>query len=194
MSAQLIQHFREFTVIKDDDVDPILAFFKKIQVRKKENLLDNGKVCRSNYFVVKGCLRMFFIGEKGVEQTTQFAIENWWIADYMSYQTQGPSDFCIQAVEKTELMVIDFHDQERLMAEFPAMERYFRMVYQKANAASQRRVKFMYDYSKEEQYHLFNNNFPEFTQRIPQYLLASYLGFTPEYLSEIRKKAFLKPV
>ncbi len=137
---------------------------------------------------------MFFINEKGVEQTTQFAIENWWIADYMSYQSQGASDFCIQTVEKSDLMVIDFHEQERLMMDFPAMERYFRMVYQKANAASQMRVKFMYDYSKEDQYRHFTNSFPEFTQRIPQYLLASYLNFTPEYLSEIRKKVFLKPV
>lgn len=194
MSVQLIQHIRKFTAIKDDEVDSILAFFKNIQIRKKENLLDNGNICRSNYFVIKGCLRMFFINEKGVEQTTQFAIENWWLSDYMSFQTQSSSDFCIQAVEKSNLMSIDFPQQEQLMVDFPAMERYFRMVYQKANAASQRRVKFMYDYSKEEQYHLFNNSFPDFTQRIPQYLLASYLGFTPEYLSEIRKKTFLKPV
>ncbi|TCC97381.1 Crp/Fnr family transcriptional regulator [Pedobacter psychroterrae] len=194
MSAALIQHFRKLTTIEDEEVDAIVAFFKKVQVRKKENLLDNGNVCRSNYFVIKGCLRMFFINEKGVEQTTQFAIENWWIADYMSYQSQGSSDFCIQAVEKSDLMVIDFNEQERLMLEFPAMERYFRMVYQKANAASQMRVKFMYDYSKEDQYRHFTNSFPDFTQRIPQYLLASYLNFTPEYLSEIRKKVFLKPV
>ncbi|RZM29983.1 MAG: Crp/Fnr family transcriptional regulator [Pedobacter sp.] len=194
MSTALIQHIRKLTTIHDEEVDSIVAFFKNIQVRKKESLLENGNVCRSNYFVIKGCLRMFFINEKGVEQTTQFAIENWWIADYMSYQTQGVSDFCIQAVEKSDLMAIDFHDQERLMSEFPSMERYFRMVFQKANAASQRRIKFLYDYSKEEQYRHFTNSFPEFSQRIPQYLLASYLNFTPEYLSEIRKKVFLKPV
>jgi len=194
MSTQLIQHIRTRTVINDEDVDRILSFFKKVQVRKKENLLSNGKVCKTHYFVLKGCLRMFFINEKGVEQTTQFAIENWWLSDYMSFNLQEASDFCIQAVEKTELITIDFHAQEQLMAEVPAMERYFRMIYQKAYAASQRRVRYMYEHSKEEQYHLFNNSFPEFTQRIPQYLLASYLNFTPEYLSEIRKKVFLKPV
>ncbi len=194
MSEQLVHHIRKFTVIKEEEVAPILAFFRKVHVRKKENLLDHGHVCRSNYFMIKGCLRMFFISEKGPEQTTQFAIENWWLSDYMSFQTQTASDFCIQAVEKSELMVIDFKDQERLMAEFPTMERYFRMVYQKANAANQRRIKFMYDYSKEDQYRHFTDSFPEFTQRIPQYLLASYLGFSPEYLSEIRKKTFLKPV
>lgn len=137
---------------------------------------------------------MYFISEKGVEQTTQFAIENWWLSDYMSFQFQKSSEFCIQAVEKTEMMVIDHQDQERLMAEFPAMERYFRIIYQKAYAAAQKRVKYMYELSKEEQYRQFVSMFPDFTQRIPQYLLASYLGFTPEYLSEIRKKTFLKPV
>jgi len=194
MSASLIQHFRKLTTVNDSDVNAILSYFKSIQVRKKESLLENADVCRSNYFVVKGCLRMFFVNEKGVEQTTQFAIENWWLADYMSFQTQSSSEFCIQAVEKSDLMMIDFHDQERLMSEFPTMERYFRIISQKANAASQRRIKFMYDYSKEDQYRHFNNSFPEFTQRIPQYLLASYLNFTPEYLSEIRKKTFLKLV
>ena len=194
MSAQLIQHIRSRTSVEDKDAAAILTFFKRTKVDKKENLLDNGAICRSHYFVLKGCLRMFFITEKGVEQTTQFAIENWWLSDYMSFQTQSKSEFSIQAVEKTEMMVIDFQAQEKLMAEFPVMDKYFRMIYQKAYAAAQKRVKYMYEHSKEEQYHLFNASFPEFTQRIPQYLLASYLGFTPEYLSEIRKKTFLKPV
>lgn len=194
MSTQLVEHIRSRTLVDDKDAAAILSFFKRVKLSKKESLLDNGTVCRSHYFVLKGCLRMFFITEKGVEQTTQFAIENWWLSDYMSFQTQSASEFSIQAVEKTEMMVIDFQAQEKLMADFPAMDKYFRMVYQKAYAAAQKRVKYMYEHSKEEQYHLFNESFPEFTQRIPQYLLASYLGFTPEYLSEIRKKTFLKPV
>ena len=67
-----------------------------------------GEVCKSNYFVVKGCLRLFFIDEKGVKQTTQFAIKNWWLSDYMSFQNQLPADFFIQAVELTELLRISY--------------------------------------------------------------------------------------
>lgn len=131
---------------------------------------------------------MFFVNEKGVEQTTQFAIENWWMSDYLSFERGQPSDFSIQAVEKTEVLSIDHFSQEALLKDFPFMERYFRLVMQHAYAASQYRIKYLYGLSREELYHHFNRHFPEFVQRVPQYLLASFLGFTPEYLSEIRAK------
>jgi len=91
--------------------------------------LITGEVCKSNYFVVKGCLRLFFIDEKGVKQTTQFAIKNWWLSDYMSFQNQLPADFFIQAVELTELLRISYKKQERLLQTFSGMERYFQLVY-----------------------------------------------------------------
>lgn len=194
MPDPLVQHIRKFVTIEEQDAPEILSFFQHITVSKKENLLREGEACKVNYFVVKGCLRMFFVNEKGIEQTTQFAIENWWLADYMSLLTGQPSGFFIQAVEQSEVRALHIHAQEQLFIKFPSLERYFRLVYQKAYAASQIRMKYLHDYSREEMYYHFINNFPGFVQRIPQYLLASYLGFTPEYLSEIRKKYVLKPV
>jgi CRP-like cAMP-binding protein len=140
------------------------------------------------YFVVKGCLRKFFTNEKGVEQTTEFAIENWWITDTFAYERQIKSDFCIQAVEKSSILVIDLQSQELLLKKHPVMERYFRMIYQRAYAASERRIRYLYEMSREELYVHFSTLYPWFIQRIPQYLIASFLGFTPEYLSEIRAK------
>jgi CRP/FNR family transcriptional regulator len=188
MQAQLLTHIQKFIEITDEDASKIATFFEVKNIKKKENVLQTGEVCKHIYFVVKGCLRLFFIDEKGVEQTTQFAIENWWISDYMSFQNQLPADFYIQAVEQIELLRISFANQEQMLQAFPIMERYFRLVHQKAFAASQLRSKYQHTYSKEEQFLHFNKRFPEFIQRVPQYLLASYLGFTPEYLSEIRKK------
>lgn len=188
MHTDLTNHIRKFILLSSEDAERLSEFFETKKVKKKENILLTGDVCKNNYFVLKGCLRLFFTDEKGVEQTTQFAIENWWLSDYMSFQNQQPADFYIQAVEHTELLQISYDDQERLLKELPKMERYFRLVYQKAWAASQQRVKYQHTYSKEEQYLNFSERFPEFIQRVPQYLLASYLGFTPEYLSEIRKK------
>lgn len=188
MQNQLAAHIRRFIDITDEEAFQIHAFFESEKVKKKVNLLHTGEICKHNYFVLKGCLRLFFIDEKGIEQTTQFAIENWWLSDYMSFQNQLPADFYIQAVEHTELIRISYTAQEKLLTEVPKMERYFRLVYQKAAAAAQLRSKYQHTFSKEEQFFHFRNKFPEFIQRIPQYLLASYLGFTPEYLSEIRKK------
>lgn len=188
MKEILKNHISRFTNIAEEDYPKILNYFKVIEVAKKQNLLSEGKICKSNYFVGQGCLRLFFINDKGVEQTIQFALENWWLADYTSFSSQTPSDFYIQAIEKSEILALDFVGQEELLHQFPQMERYFRLVHQRAHAASQFRIKTLYNFSREELYHMFNKRYPEFVQRIPQYLLASYLGFTPEYLSEIRNK------
>jgi len=188
MTENLKKHIQKFISISNADYDRIRSCFKSIDAKKKQNLLTEGNICHSNYFVSKGCLRLFFINEKGVEQTVQFALENWWLADYTSFSSQKKSDYYIQAVEKSEILAIDFLSQEKMLKEFPQMERYFRFIHQRAHAAYQFRIRSLYSISREELYHLFNQLYPEFVQRIPQYLLASYLGFTPEYLSEIRKK------
>lgn len=181
-------HLEKFIEVNDRELSDILGFFQIINVRKKENLLVEGQICKSHYFVLNGCLRKFFINNKGVEQTTEFAIENWWITDNFAYERRLPSEFYIQAVENSEILTIDSYSQERLLVEFPKMERYFRFIYQRAYAASQMRIKYLYDFSKEEFYDHLCRMQPEFVQRIPQYLIASFLGFTPEYLSEIRNK------
>ena len=188
MSEHLKKHIEKFVEINDQDYAEILTYFTSVEVPKKQNLLNEGKVCTTNYFVVQGCLRLFFINEKGVEQTIQFALENWWLADYTSFSSQKSSEFYIQTVEKSNLLALDFSSQEKMLSQFPQMERYFRLVHQRAHAASQFRLKSLYSVSREELYHLFNKRYPEFVQRVPQYLLASFLGFTPEYLSEIRSK------
>lgn len=165
-----------------------MACFREINLKKKEFLCTEGQICKSQYFVLEGCLRMYFTDEKGVEKTIQFAIEHWWLADYFSFQLQQASSFNIQAVERSTVYAIDLKTQEQLLQAYPRMERYFRMVHQTAHAASQLRLKYLYDYSGEERFRHFSNSFPGFVQRIPQYLLASYLNITPEYLSELRAR------
>jgi CRP-like cAMP-binding protein len=188
MSESLKLHIKRYIDITDEEFLDVMAFLKPLDFRKKQNLFKEGEICQSNYFVVKGCLRLFFVNEKGTEQTTQFALENWWIADYFSFSNRTPSAFFVQAVEASSVLAIDFAAQEKMLNDHPVMEKYFRSIHQRAHAASQTRIKYMYSMSREELYHQFNSLYPEFVQRIPQYLLASYLNFTPEYLSEIRSK------
>jgi CRP-like cAMP-binding protein len=188
MSEIFKNHLEKFIVIDEREFSDILAFFQIKKVKKKENLLVEGQVCKSHYFVLNGCLRKFFINAKGMEQTTEFAIETWWMTDNFAYEREVSTEFYIQAVENSEILVIDREAQEKLLIEFPKMERYFRFIYQRAYAATQMRIKYLYDFSKEEFYDHLCKRHPEFVQRIPQYLIASFLGFTPEYLSEIRNK------
>ncbi|KQR93250.1 cyclic nucleotide-binding protein [Chryseobacterium sp. Leaf180] len=181
-------HLKKLINISDEESASVSAFFQVLEVKKRENLMSDGELCKFKYFVLSGCLRKFFVNEKGVEQTTEFAIENWWLADNFAFEQQAKSTFNIQAVEKTTLVMIDFHSQELLLQKHPVMERYFRIVYQRAYAASERRIRYLYEMTREELYVNFSTLYPWFIQRIPQYLIASFLGFTPEYLSEIRKK------
>lgn len=189
MTENLLEHFRKYIAIDSKDELDLASFFLPKSLSKKENLMEQNERCKSHFFVVKGCLRMFFVNEKGVEQTIQFAIENRWITDYLAFAQQSNSNFTIQTVGASDILQIDYQDQERLLHKFPQLERYFRIIYQRAYAASLLRTKYLYDFSREQFYHHFNDNFPEFTQRIPQHLLASYLNMTPEYLSEIKRKS-----
>jgi len=188
MSTPLINHIKQFIDLDEHEEQILLAGTQRQSVKKKEYLLKEGQVCKANYFVEKGCLRIFFIGEKGEEQTAYFAIENWWISDYASLLSQSPSSFYIQSVEASEVIVFPYAHQEALSKGIPQTERYFRILMQKAYGASQMRIKYLYSLSREEMYRHFQRQYPDFVNRIPQYMLASFLGFTPEYLSEIRKK------
>lgn len=181
-------HLDKFIMISEEEYVSIFSFFYILDVNKKQNILLEGEICKSKYFVLKGCLRKFFVNEKGVEQTTEFAIENWWITDTFAYERQVPSQFNIQSVEKSIILVIDAQAQEELLEKHPIMERYFRIIYQRAYAAAEKRIRYIYEMTKEEYYVHFSTLYPWFIQRIPQYLIASFLGFTPEYLSEIRAK------
>ncbi len=189
MSTILKAHIEKLLGSTLSDFNGMEEFFAPVALHKKQNLLVAGEVCRANYFVVQGCLRMFFVDEKGVEQTVQFALEQWWLADYTSFSAQIPSNFYIQAVEHTQVLSLSHNGQEKLLQVYPQLERYFRLVHQRAHAAAQFRIMTLYGNSREVLYHQFVRRYPDFVQRIPQYLLASFLGFTPEYLSELRRRS-----
>lgn len=185
---KLIDHVKIITGSPVVGGDEILKSFKSHSVRKKEVIQQATRECTTLFFVIKGCLRMFFVDSKGVERTTQFAIENWWLTDFMAFERRQRTEFYIQAVEATQVLSIGHRAYESLLEDNPQMERYFRKIYQRGYGASLLRMKYQQDFSREELYRHFASLFPEFVQRVPQYLLASYLDITPEYLSELRKK------
>jgi CRP-like cAMP-binding protein len=188
MIENLAAHIRRFVTLTSEEEKMVLAGFACRDVKKKDHILKEGQLCTSNHFILKGCFRMYAITETGLEQIVHFGIENWWITDYMSLDRQIPSQFSIQAIEPSTIAILHKQAQDELFDRVPKLERYFRLVLQRAYAASIMRVKFIFTESGEERFRNFNNAFPEFIQRIPQYMLASYLGFTPEFLSKIRAK------
>ncbi len=188
MIDNLIQHIKRFVAITLEDEEVLRSCFVAKDVRKKQYLLEAGEICTQKYFVSKGVLRMYNVNDKGVEQVIHFAIEGWWMTDYFSYNSGRPSQVAIQAVEASEIIMMDKQAEQELFAKIPVLESYFRRVLEKAYAASIMRTHYIFNFSAEERYRHFAAAYPGFIQRVPQYLLASYLGFTPEFLSKVRAK------
>jgi CRP-like cAMP-binding protein len=188
MFDAIVTHIRKHVSLNESEAGLLTSLLAVRDVKKKEHLLRAGEICTDNYFIVKGCFRLYIINPKGVEQVIQFGIENWWITEYVSFKSGRPSGFYIQAVENSQVIVLTTGVQEELFEKIPQLERYFRIVLEKAYAAQLMRINYIFNLSGEEQYRHFNRNFPEFVQRVPQYLLASYLGITPEFLSKLRAK------
>ena len=184
----LTQHIQKITSSPGVAEEAILPFFETKTFKKKDILLEEGQRCSSYFFVVKGCLRLYFIDYHGAEQTLQFALENWWMTDLNAFRTGQHSAYTIQALEATEVLAITAPDYKLMLAKFPVIENYFRLIYERAYAASLLRIQMISRMPKDEFYGVFASKYPEFIQRIPQKVLASFLGFTPEYLSELRKK------
>ena len=191
MYAALLAHIARYVALTPVEAQVVSDYFTCRPVPRKACLLEAGQPCPASYFVLQGCLRLYFFTEKGTEQTTQFALENWWLTDYSSLGSGRPSPFTIQAVEPTTVAVLTYAHQEALLARVPTLERYFRLLQQRVAAANQLHWVYYYGQSLEARYQHFSAAFPEFVQRVPQYLLASYLGCTPEFLSKVRARASL---
>ena len=184
----LLEHIRKFVSLNNEEESVLLSYVSHKKLKKKELLLEQGQICTGNYFILEGCFFLFMTDESGTEQVVQFGIENWWITDYVSMDSQKPSKFNIRAIEDSAVAVLDKSRQDELFQRIPQLERYFRVILQRAFSATLQRIQFIFSMTGEERYRHFNNLFPAFVQRVPQYILASYLGFTPEFLSKIRAK------
>ncbi|MEO9966293.1 MAG: Crp/Fnr family transcriptional regulator [Reichenbachiella sp.] len=188
MVDQLIAHIRKFSTVEEADLILLESLIRRKTYQKKELVLPAGHRCHYQHFIVSGCMRSFFINNKGVEQIVNFGIENWWMTDYDSFVNERASALNIQALEECEVLSINKLGFDELIRKSSGLANYFRIILEKRHIADQRRIQYMFNLTGEEIYDTFFNLNPEFIQRVPQYMLASYLGFTPEFLSKIRKK------
>jgi CRP/FNR family transcriptional regulator len=188
MHEELLKHIAQYTDLSPDETDTILQSVSVKQVARKEILSSANAVSKQNLFILHGCLRLYSINDDGKEQIIQFALENWWICDFQSFEKGNPSPFFVDAVEDSVVAVLNRSTQEQLLKDVPQLERYFRIIFQHAYAAALWRINHLFTKTGAERYRHLVESFPEFTQRIPQYMLASFLGITPEFLSMIRAK------
>jgi len=155
---------------------------------KGQYILQQGDVCKHQCFVISGCTKTFHVDDSGQEHIVMFSIENWWTSDMGSFITQIPADYNIQCIDNTELIMFSFDVMESLYTEIPKLERFFRQIIEKALVASQKRIVRSFSLSAKDRYLYFKNQYPKIEKLIPQYMVASYLGITKEFLSKIKSE------
>ena len=188
----ILDNIKRYVPLNLDDEKQFTSIIRTTKVKRRQFIVQPNFICSHQTYVLKGAFRSYFVNDKGVEYTIQFAIEDWFISDFNSYVNQSPASLFVEALEDSTVQQIAYSDVEELCNINPKFERFFRLVAQKSFAFSQRRVLSNLGNSAEERYLEFFNLYPLIVQRVPQYALASYLGMSPEFLSKIRKRLFTK--
>lgn len=165
-----------------------VEFLKPVTIKKKTNLLRAGEVCMFEAYVQQGCIRTYYLDEKGSEVTLSFAVEDWWVSDIASFHDQSPSDLYIETLEDSTLFVLSRENKEQLLQEIPRLERVFRLLVQRRLSALQNRLVKALSLPAKQRYMEFLEQYPMIPARVPQYYIASYLGVSPEFVSNIRRK------
>lgn len=164
------------------------SLLKYKKVKKKTFLLKAGEVCDFEAYIIKGCARVFYVDENGFEVDLLFAVEDWWLSDLASFSQQKPGHLNIETIEECELLSISYASKEKLFKKVPAFERLFRLMLQRTHESMMNRLISTISKSAEARYEEFIKKYPTIPQRVPQQLIAAYLGISPEFLSKIRGK------
>lgn len=185
----LFAHIEEKVALTDADKQLLPTYFQCKQLKRKQLLLQEGSLCKYMGFVAAGLTKSYTTDHKGTEHINQFAWEGWWISDAASFHFGEEAQLSIDAVEPTSLLLLTKEAYENLLTDIPVMERYFRILYQNSLATKDQRLASANTHTAEEKYAFFLQSYPAISQRIPQNLIASYLGLSPETVSRIKNKA-----
>jgi CRP-like cAMP-binding protein len=188
MFDKLRAHIVKKVQLADEEFTLVTTFFIPKKVRKKQYILQAGDVCKAIAFVSDGCLRSYTIDDKGEEHIVQFAIDGWWISDLQSMLTSQPATMNIDALEDSQVLLLERSSQEKLCRALPQVEHFFRLLLEGNYNAARMRISDLISSSAEDRYLHFLKTYPDVAQRVPQSQIASYLGITPQSLSRIRKE------
>jgi len=161
--------------------------FRPRKLRKKQYLLQEGEVCKYMGFILKGATRMFSVDDKGHDHIMRFGMESWWVGDYTSYMLGTTSLFHIEMLEDTSMLTVTRDQIEYLVTHVPAVAKTINVIDKLSAIATQKRIHDSISLTAEERYEELARTYPDFLQRFPQNMIASYLGVSAETLSRIKK-------
>lgn len=193
MSDIFLDNIKKHIHLTTEEEQLVLSVMHPKKLRKRQYFLQEGEVARYSAFVTEGCLRSFFTDANGFEHNLQFAIEDWWITDMMSFTGGKPAKLNIEALENTELLALTREDQLKLFETCPKFEKYFRIITENGIVSTQNRLLDNLSLPAMDRYLNFSRKYPQLLQRLPQVHIAAYLGITPEFLSKIRNQLARNP-
>jgi len=184
----LLSYFDRLIPLNKEEKELVTAKFHPRLYRKRQYVLQEGDVCTHFYFVVRGCLRMYKIDDKGSTHILQFAAENYWINDFDIFHGVKPSALNIDALEDTVVLQINRDDIILLYTEAPKFDRIFRVLSENSFVRLQERLLQNISSTAGERYQSFLEVYPHLINRLSQVQIAAFLGITPEFLSRLRNK------
>ena len=187
MFNELLKHIEEVIQLSQPEKDRFTSILIKKKLRKRQFLIQEGDRVKYEYFVASGCLKAYEVDDNGDEHIIQFAKENWWISDFKAFFEGGIATLNIDSIEESIVYGIEKQDLEDLFLDVPKFDRFFRIKLTSAFVALQSRILSSLDKSNLERYLDFQKAYPNIEQRVPNYMIANYLGIKPESLSRIRK-------
>ena len=187
MYTQIIKSIKSIVAINESEENAFLNILSTKQFKKKDFLLQEGKICSSVSFLNYGCMRLFY-NVDGVENTTQFFFGNSWYTDYASFLTGNTTIENMQALEPCEIIQFKKEDLYKLFARFPVFEKVGRVMAENAFLSLSRLNQMLTNEEPQQRYLNLLQQRPDVVERIPQHYIASYLGVKPESLSRIRKR------
>ena len=189
MYDNLLSNIARHVRLNDEETALFRTFWSEKKLRKGDYLLRNGEVCRYDNYVVTGALKAFYIHpQTGKDEILFFSVDDWWATDMDSFTRQAPSIYNIQALKDTTLLQIHHQAFDSMLTAIPQLERYFRTILQTYLGSIQRRIIMANTFDAAYRYRDFLERYPGLPDKIPQYLIASYLGISPEFLSRLRKR------
>lgn len=191
MYEQILRRLSLFISLDKSEEDYFVSKLQIRQYKRKETILQEGQVCKYAYFINAGCLRYYY-NVDGQENTAQFFFENGWYTDYESFLSGKPTRQNIEALEKSELLLLSAKDLQQLYIDIPKFERFGRLMAENAFLGIRYRNEMLENQTAEQRYITLMKERPKVFERIPQHYIASYLGIQPPSLSRIRKRLSAK--
>jgi len=188
MHDLLIQELKRHITLTTEEEELIIASFRYKKVRKNQLLVHPPDVALYEHFVISGCLVEYYLDDNGTQHTLIFAPEKWWMTDLHSFLKREESRYHVEALEDSELLVVSRDALDKLLDEIPSLNVYLRILYQNAIISQEERLLNVLSSKVEERYVRFLKKYPQLENRLPQYLIASYLGVTPEFLSRVKSR------